>query len=120
MSLRKSPTLTVALLEANRRNAALSTGPRTRRGKAVSRMNRFRHGGRSRQFAAFVEALAATPPGYLCRFAKEGLPRISYRPPLFRNMAEAAVQAEIELCGGTFRPTATTKKNSPQTKPECH
>ena len=33
MSLRKSPTLTPALLEANRRNARKSTGPRTARGR---------------------------------------------------------------------------------------
>ena len=31
-------------LEANRRNAQLSTGPRTREGKAVSSQNNFKHG----------------------------------------------------------------------------
>jgi hypothetical protein len=44
VSLRKSPTLTPALLAANRRNAKKSTGPRTARGKAWSRLNSLRHG----------------------------------------------------------------------------
>ena len=48
MSLRKSPTLTPARIEANRRNAQKSTGPRTARGKGQSRMNSLRTGERSR------------------------------------------------------------------------
>src|SRR4051812_18596608 len=37
---------------ANRRNALLSTGPRTKQGKAVSRMNALRHGLLARQVVA--------------------------------------------------------------------
>jgi len=44
--LRKSPTRTPALLEAIRRNARMSTGPRTVRGKAQSCLNRLKTGGR--------------------------------------------------------------------------
>jgi hypothetical protein len=44
MSLRKPRTKTPALLEANRRNAQESTGPRTRRGKAIAARNSFYHG----------------------------------------------------------------------------
>ena len=40
MPLRRSPRLTSALLEANRRNAQKSTGPRTIRGKQAVRLNR--------------------------------------------------------------------------------
>ena len=47
MSLRKSPTMTPARIEAYRRNARKSTGPRTERGKAQSRMNRLKLGTRS-------------------------------------------------------------------------
>lgn len=35
MSLRKSPTLTTALLASNRRNAKKSTGPRSVRGQGL-------------------------------------------------------------------------------------
>ena len=44
MSLRKSPTLTPALLASNRRNAKKSTGSRTAWGKAWSRLNRILDG----------------------------------------------------------------------------
>jgi hypothetical protein len=44
MSLRKSPTLTPARIEANRRNAQKSTGPRTARGKAQVRFNALKTG----------------------------------------------------------------------------
>jgi hypothetical protein len=50
MSLRKSPTRTPAFLEAIRRNAQKSTGPRTRRGKAQSCLNRLKTGERSRVY----------------------------------------------------------------------
>ncbi len=40
MSLRKSPTRTLALREAHRRNARKSTGPRTARGKAQTRLDK--------------------------------------------------------------------------------
>ena len=40
MSLRKSPTLTPALLTARRQNTKKSRGPRTARGKAWSRLNK--------------------------------------------------------------------------------
>jgi hypothetical protein len=45
VSLRKSPTLTPALLAACRRNAQKSTGPRTAQGKANTRMNALREAG---------------------------------------------------------------------------
>ncbi len=48
MSLRKRPVLTPRLLAANARNAKKSTGPRTLRGKAFSRLNGWK-GGRPRK-----------------------------------------------------------------------
>ena len=55
MSLRKSPTLTPALLASQRRDAQKSSGPRTARGKATSRLNRLRHGRRSPEYLAILE-----------------------------------------------------------------
>ena len=63
MSLRKSPTLTPALLAANRRNATKSTGPRTAQGKAWSRLNGLRYGRRSHHYMGFINALMDAPPG---------------------------------------------------------
>lgn len=62
MSLRKSPTLTPARLAANRRNAQKSTGPRTTRGKAQSRMNSLRAGGRSALYEDLFLTLLDAPP----------------------------------------------------------
>jgi hypothetical protein len=50
MSLRKRPTMTPALLAANRRNAQKSTGPRTEAGKRGVMLNGLKHGLRSRSF----------------------------------------------------------------------
>jgi hypothetical protein len=44
MSLRKRPALTPKLLAANASNARKSTGPRTRRGKAFSKLNGWKGG----------------------------------------------------------------------------
>ena len=44
MSLRKRPSLTSRLLAANASNARKSTGPRTRRGKAFSKLNGWKGG----------------------------------------------------------------------------
>jgi len=46
MPLRRSPRLTPALLQANRRNAQKSTGPRTARGKQAVRLSRLAMPGR--------------------------------------------------------------------------
>ena len=63
MSLRKSPCLTPALLASNRRNAKKSTGPRTARGKAWSRLNHMREGWRSPEYLSLITALFNAPPG---------------------------------------------------------
>jgi hypothetical protein len=50
MSLRQTPTLTPALLAANRRNAQKSTGPRSEAGKRRVRLNGLKHGLRCNSF----------------------------------------------------------------------
>lgn len=57
MSLRKSPTMTPARLEANRRSAQKSTGPRTAQGKTHSRLNSLRTGRHSPLLRDFRLAL---------------------------------------------------------------
>ena len=54
MPLRRSPRPTDRALEARRRNALKSTGPRTARGKARVRLNSLQHGRRSAHLARFV------------------------------------------------------------------
>lgn len=98
MSLRKSPTLTPALLASNRRNAKKSTGPRTARGKAFSRLNRLQEGWRSPEYIDFLMALLDAPPGRV-RATAEAL--LSSKPvihPLFREIAELSVRVEIDIC----------------------
>jgi len=102
MSLRKSPTLTPALLASNRRNAKKSTGPRTARGKAWSRLNRLRHGGRSPEFNNFFLALLYAPPGQMRLIAQTLLCSKPALHPLFKEIAELSIQAEFEV-GDEFR-----------------
>jgi hypothetical protein len=64
MSLLKPRVITPARLAANRRSAQKSTGPRTARGKAQSRLNGLRHGSCSPAYRRFWVALLDAPPGY--------------------------------------------------------
>jgi len=95
MALRKSPTLTPGLLEACRRNAQKSTGPRTVRGMAQTRMNALRGGGRSRLWREFAEDLFYAPPGGVERAVRELLTPELARHRLFAEHAEVAIEAEL-------------------------
>ena len=100
MPLRKSPTRTPALLEANRRNAKKSTGPRTARGKAQTRMNALRSGQRSRLGRELCVGLLNAPPGRVEVWAQALLTPEMSRNQHFREMAEIAIQAERETGHG--------------------
>jgi hypothetical protein len=63
MSLLKPRVITPARRAANRRNAQQSTGPRTARGKAQSRLNGLRHGCCSPAYRQFWLCLFEAPPG---------------------------------------------------------
>jgi len=64
MSLLKPRVVTPARLAANRHSAQKSTGPRSARGKAQSRLNGLRHGFCSPAYRQFWRALLDAPPGY--------------------------------------------------------
>jgi predicted membrane metal-binding protein len=94
--LRKSP-LTPARLEANRRNAQKSTGPRTALGKSQSRLNGVRNGGRSRLYRDLLLALADAPPGAVIQTARAALTPAQARHPLFAELVEIFRLAESDV-----------------------
>jgi hypothetical protein len=98
VSLRKSPTRTPALLAANRRNAQKSTGPRTARGKAWSRLNRLKHGGDSPEYQFFLNALLYADPCEVGVTAAALLNSQTVVHPLYREWAELCVETEIAIC----------------------
>jgi len=65
LPIRKSPLRTPALLAANRANALKSTGPRTGRGKARSRLNALRTGQYVRDLRGHLETLGDTDALFL-------------------------------------------------------
>jgi len=97
MSLRKSPRMTPAGLEANRRNAQHSTGPRTARGKAQSRLNSLRTGDRSRIYHQIMLALLNAPPCAVDRTARAVMTPEQAAHPLLAELVDIFRQAEIEI-----------------------
>jgi hypothetical protein len=87
--------LSPALLDANRRNAKKSTGPRTRRGKAQSRMNSLRTGARSRLYQDLMWKLMDAPPCGLGRTLREALTPEQAVHPLFAELVWIFCQAEM-------------------------
>ena len=97
MSLRKSPTLTPARLEANRRSSRKSTGPRTARGKSQSRMNSLRTGFRSRFLHDLCLTLFYAPPYAVDRVARAVLTPEQAAHPLFAETVDMFREAEIAV-----------------------
>ena len=95
MALRKSP-MTPARLEANRRNAKKSTGPRTARGKSQSRLNGLRSGARSRLYGD-VLPLSDAPPGAVVQTAQAALTPAQARHPLFAELVQIFRLAENDV-----------------------
>jgi hypothetical protein len=125
MSLRKSPNLTPARLEANRRNAKKSTGPRTRRGKAQSRMNGLRTGLHSDFYHHLVEALVYAPPFSVDKTVNAILTPQQARHPIVIEIVEDCRWAEAAPANqrpgqhkrrGRYR----TKRDIGTPKPECY
>jgi len=97
MSLRKSPTLTPARIEANRRNALKSTGPRTARGKAQSKMNSLRTGDRSAHYKNFLLLMLMAPPCSVGGVAQALLTREQAAHPFFAQTVDMFYRAEGEV-----------------------
>jgi hypothetical protein len=106
MSLRKSPTLTPALLAANRNNARKSTGPRTARGKAWSRLNHMQHGGHSQDCLEMLKALYYAPPGGVSATARALLATKPVIHPVLEELVNLCIQTEIDVCRSTRSPYA--------------
>jgi len=100
MSLRKSPTLTPARIEANRRNAMKSTGPRTARGKGQSRMNSLRTGVRSRFMHDLYLMLLDAPACAVDRVARTILTPEQAMHPLFADALDLFRETEIAVVLG--------------------
>jgi hypothetical protein len=80
MSLLMPRASSPARIAANRRNARKSTGPR---GKAQSRLNRLRKGGRSRVYQDLMWKLMDAPPGAVARTARAAMTPELAAHPLF-------------------------------------
>jgi len=125
MSLRKSPTMTPARLEANRRNSKKSTGPRTARGKAQSRLNALRDGSRSALRENVLMALLDAPPCRVGEVARALMNSGQATHPLIAEMVTIARWAEGEVpLQEIFQlgPSLAKRKNPPEKlrgKSEC-
>ena len=111
MSLRKSPTMTPARLEANRRNARKSTGPRTAQGKSQSRLNSLREGNRSALRRDAVMAFLEAPPCSVEEVALAILTPARTSHPLFADIVEIARWTESgRVIPSNLSPVAATRK----------
>jgi hypothetical protein len=97
MSLLKPRVMTPARLEANRRNALKSTGPRTARGKAQSRLNAMRHGFCSPTYRTLWRALLDAAPSYpVAKTVCSMLTPEEYYHPVYSQLVEVHFKMEEE------------------------
>ena len=112
MLLRKPPTITRALVEANRRNATRSTGPKSAAGKARARLNSLRHARRSKEYFSFVNALIMAPPYAVLRAPKSFLTPAQADHQAFVNFFHACWEAEMQMANGGLNAPATRQMTS--------
>jgi len=110
MSLRRPYELSPAKLAAHRRNARKSTGPRSAPGKAQSRLNRLRHGSRSRLFQDLVWELMDAPPAAVARTARGTMTPELAGHPLFAELGQVFCHTEAEV---TLTRRALTEERTP-------
>jgi hypothetical protein len=97
MSLRKPYGSSSARLAANRRGPRKSTGQRSARGKAQSRLNRLRYGSRSRLYQDLLWKLMDALPVAVARTARRTTTPELARHPLFEDLGRLFCQAEVEV-----------------------
>jgi hypothetical protein len=103
--------MTPARLEANRRNARKSTGPRTAQGKSQSRLNSLREGNRSALMRDAVLAFLQAPPYSVEEVALAILTPAQTFHPLFADIVEIARWAEGgRVIPSNLSPVAVTRK----------
>ena len=110
MSLLKPRLMTPARLAASRRNARKSTGPRTARGKAQSRMNGLRSGWSSPAYHNLWLAMLEAPPCAVEETARALLTPEQAAHPKFAELVDIFRRAEIEVAAqarGLFGPGKT-------------
>jgi hypothetical protein len=114
--------MTPARLAASRRNALKSTGPRTARGKAQSRMNGLRSGWSSPSYRRLWYAMLEAPPCAIEATARAVLTPEQARHPKFAELVDIFRQAEIEVAAQStqlYGPWKTRpRKASAQSKAE--
>ena len=97
MSLRKPDVLSPVRLAAKRRNARQSTGPRSARGRAQSRLNRLRDGGRSRLYQDLRWTLMAALPAAVAQTARGTMTPELAAYPLFAELGRIFCQVEVKV-----------------------
>src|ERR1039458_8070422 len=103
--------MTLARLEANRRNARKSTGPRTAQGKSQSCLNGLREGNRSALMRDAVLAFLQAPPYSVEEVALAILTPAQTSHPLFADIVEIARWAEGgRVIPSNLSPVAVTRK----------
>jgi hypothetical protein len=112
--------MTPARLEAHRRSAQKSTGPRTARGKAQWRMNARKNGRRSSLHRQLLIALLNAEPGEIEAAAQSVLTPEQPRHPLFAQELEIAREAEIGLIQQRGKEGRKKGTDFLRLKPECY
>ena len=97
MSLHKPYALSPPRLAAHCRSARKSTGPRSARGKAQSRLNRLRDGSRSRLFQDLRWTLMDPPAAAVAGTARRTMTPELAGHPLFAKLGQIFYQAGVEV-----------------------
>src|SRR5580698_475956 len=91
-----STTISPAQIEANRRNAQKSTGPRTSEGKAVARFNAVKHGVLARQVVVSGHRFQESPEEFAA-FHREFFEHLAPVGPVEEMLVEQIITANWRL-----------------------